>query len=504
MEWDKRVLGPIRDELGFEQGGVSSSDLYKIYNNDQIKDAQESGLGIPVGDLEIAAISQADDVVLLSHDVYYLDNLLQLTLDYCKKHHVTLAPEKTKLLSFSGTKQKPLVDYQMLISPITINNQPIDFVSTTEHVGIVRSTAGNLPHIQNRISSHSKALFSVLPAGLARNQNANPAASLRVEALYALSVLLSGVAALVLSDGESNTLLLHHKNTLQNLQKLHKNTPEPFIMFMAGSPSATAELHIRQLGLFGMICRLPENILHKLALSKLLTEADSSSSWFVQIRLLCIKYNLPSPLTLLYQPKTKASIKSLVKAKVVDFWEAEYRAEAASKTSLEYFKPEYLSLLQPHPLWTTCRNNSFEVNKSIVVARLMSGRYFSDWLCRHWSSDNPSGFCILCPGKNLPGTIDHMLVTCEALADKRLLLAKYLQEQTGGNSALHDAIKEIMSSSSIKNTVQFLLDPSVVPSVISAIQREVFTLDDVFSVTRTYCYALHRRRLQLIGRFNVL
>ena len=130
--------------------------------------------------------------------------------------------------------------------------------------------------------------------------------------------------------------------------------------------------------LFGMIRRLPEKILHKLAISKLLTEADSSSSWFVQIRLLCVQYNLPSPLILLYQPRTKASFTSLVKAKVVDFWEAKYRAEAAPRTSLEYFKPEFLSLLHPHPLWTTCRNNSFEVNKSIVVARLMSGRYFSD------------------------------------------------------------------------------------------------------------------------------
>ena len=199
-----------------------------------------------------------------------------------------------------------------------------------------------------------------------------------MEALYALSVLLSGVATLVLSKDETKTLHLHHKNTLQNLQKLHKNTPESFIMFMAGSPSATAQLHIRQLGLFGLICRLPENILHKLAISKLLTEADSSSSWFVQIRLLCVQYNLPSPLILLYQPRTKASFTSLVKAKVVDFWEAKYRAEAAPKTSLEYFKPEFCSLLHPHPLWTTCRNNSFEVNKSIVVARLMSGRYFSD------------------------------------------------------------------------------------------------------------------------------
>ena len=42
-------------------------------------------------------------------------------------------------------------------------------------------------------------LYSVHPAGLARNHNTNPPASLRVEALYALPVLLSGVARLILT-----------------------------------------------------------------------------------------------------------------------------------------------------------------------------------------------------------------------------------------------------------------------------------------------------------------
>ena len=97
-----------------------------------------------------------------------------------------------------------------------------------------------------------------------------------------------------------------------------------------------------------------------------------------------------------------------------------------------------------------------------------------------------------------------MLVTCEALTEKRLILARYIQEKTEDNPALHDTIKQIMASSSIKNVVQFLLDPSVVPPIISAVQQELFALDDVFAVKRTYCYALHRRRLQLIGRFQIL
>ena len=41
-QWDNQLMGPIRDELGLEQGGPNSSELYKIYNNEQLTTAQES------------------------------------------------------------------------------------------------------------------------------------------------------------------------------------------------------------------------------------------------------------------------------------------------------------------------------------------------------------------------------------------------------------------------------------------------------------------------------
>ena len=122
-------------------------------------------------------------MVLVSNDVRLLHFLLQLTIDYCTKYHVTLAPEKTRLVGFSTKSQKSLLNYQKAISPITINNVPIEFSNTAEHVGVIRSTDGNLLHIQGRVTSHTRALYSVLPAGLAMNHHANPAASLRVESL---------------------------------------------------------------------------------------------------------------------------------------------------------------------------------------------------------------------------------------------------------------------------------------------------------------------------------
>ena len=202
-------------------------------------------------------------------------------------------------MAFTPPNQNHLINYLKSVHPITINQTPINFVENAEHVGIIRSVHGNLPHIQNRLSSHLKSLFAVLPAGLARNQYANPSATLRIQSVFANPVLFSGIASLTLNKSEVGILHAHHKKTLLNLQKLHKNTPECVVMFLAGNIGATAFLHLKLLCLFGMICRLPENIIHRIALNKLYSEPNSSTSWFVQIRHLCSQYDLPSPLYLL-------------------------------------------------------------------------------------------------------------------------------------------------------------------------------------------------------------
>ena len=360
---------------------------------------------------------------------------------------------------------------------------------------------GNLPHIQNRVTAHMKALYSLLPSGLALNLSLNPAASLRIQSLYANPVLFSGVAALTLNKSEMSILHTNHKNVIQSLQKLHKKTPECFSLFLGGSLGATATTHLRQLALFGMICRLPENILNAIARDKLYSEPDSSSSWFVQIRHLCTQYSLPSPLFLLYNPPPKSSFKTLAKKRIVDYWQEHYRSEAHSLPSLKFFKPQFMSLLKPHPLWTTCKGNSYEVNKSVTVARLLSGRYRSDWHCRHWSQSNKEGYCLLCPSESLPGNIEHLLVTCKALDHKRSLLFNFWDKKCEDSPPLLTLLSDIRTSP-VDKFIQFVLDPSVVPEVISGCQKNLYSLDDVFHLTRTYCYGLHRRRLQLLGRFN--
>ena len=115
----------IHDLQGVEPGGVPSGDLYIVYNNEQLDTAQESGLGLYMHGLQISAIGQADDCVLLSYDLSCMKNLLELTLDYCKKYPVMLAHEKTKLLAFSTPKHQSDIGYLQLVNNIQISGMPI-------------------------------------------------------------------------------------------------------------------------------------------------------------------------------------------------------------------------------------------------------------------------------------------------------------------------------------------------------------------------------------------
>ena len=74
------MMGPIKDQLGLEQGGPNSSELYKIYNNEQLTTAQESGFGTTISGHPVASVGQADDTALLSNDIHKLQCLLDLSL----------------------------------------------------------------------------------------------------------------------------------------------------------------------------------------------------------------------------------------------------------------------------------------------------------------------------------------------------------------------------------------------------------------------------------------
>ena len=499
-EWDGTKMGPSMDVTGFEQGGVNSSDYYKLYNNEQLQFAQNTELGADIGSSVISAVGQADDVMLLSSDIYSLQLLVKLTEEYCQKYRVKLEPKKTKLLGYCNKSSELLVELAKYSNSITIDNVEIKFSSQAEHVGVIRSTDGNLPNVLHRIAEHKKALGAVMSAGLARGHSGSPAAALRVHQLHCLPVLFSGLASLVLNKAETRLIDSHYQVTIQNLQRLHLRTPRSIIFFLAGTLPGEAVLHIRQLALFSMICHLPNDPLHEHGVYALTSLPKSAYSWFHHVRDLSLQYCLPHPLELLGRPLEKKHFKKLVKLKVMEYWHQVLVSECSTLKSLRYFDPFKASLQHPHPMWTTTAGNSFESSKSTVLARMTSGRYRTEMMSRFWSS-NRQGYCLLHTCQQVPEDLEHLLIICPALEHTRMRLHSLWCYKTVDCPPLHQLIITILGSSPTIQT-KFILDSTSFPEIVSlrqALGNEI--QDRVLYLTRTWAYAIHRQKLQQLGRW---
>ena len=220
---------------------------------------------------------------------------------------------------------------------------------------------------------------------------------------------------MILTDKEIVTIDQQLKTTLQNILKLPSKSSASLVYFVAGSLPGSAVLHLKQLTLFGMICRLPGDPLNILA-RQMLTTSSSTSSWFIRIRNLCLEYNLPHPLLLLDKPPTKEAFKKQIKAKVLDVWEQKLRAQASLLPSLMFFKPQFMSLACPHTLLLIAGQKPYEVAKARIQLLFLSSQYPCAKYSRHWTPDNPMGLCTYqqCKEHHIVESIDHVLLFCPA------------------------------------------------------------------------------------------
>ena len=221
------------------------------------------------------------------------------------------------------------------------------------------------------------------------------------------------------------------------------------------------------------------------------------------IKDLCSTYSLPHPLQLLDCPLPQASFKKFISSRILDVWQQKLRKDASSLKSLAYFKPEFLSLTKSHPIWTTCGSNSFEINKAITQARMLSGRFRTQELCKYFSNKT-SGFCLICPPESQTSeNIEHILVYCKGLDETRARVLEMWYQKLKNYPAIQNIMKGIMESCDAAVIVQFLLDCSVVPAIIEIVQANgEETLEILFHLTRTWCHSVNISRLKKLGRYH--
>ena len=113
--------------------------------------------------------------------------------------------------------------------------------------------------------------------------------------------------------------------------------------------------------------------------------------------------------------------------------------------SMKYFKSESYSLTRCHYMWTTAASNPYECSKSTVLANMISGRFKTEALCRHWST-NRSGYCRAPTCNQVYGTLEHLLVSCPALVSVRERLYTMWLDKSVMFPSLHATIRDILGA----------------------------------------------------------
>ena len=138
--------------------------------------------------------------------------------------------------------------------------------------------------------------------------------------------------------------------------------------------------------------------------------------------------------------------------------------------------------------------------KAIIQAKLISGRYRLETLTKHFSISNKSDDLCKLPQCQLAenshvGDIDSFLWTCPSLHTERLLLINGINQFYEENPYLESPIRACLCS----NRTLFILDCSVMEPVITLTQNLGPTiLQQLFKLTRNFCFVLHKKRLSLL------
>ena len=140
-------------------------------------------------------------------------------------------------------------------------------------------------------------------------------------------------------------------------------------------------------------------------------------------------------------------------------------------------------------------------------ARMLSGRFRTCWLSRHWSGKS-DGFCSLPNCQDIQplvlSSLLHILTDCVDHSPSRQRVFSMWHEFLRDKPHLFPIIKKYTVESTPDQLLQFILDCTVLPDAIALRQLLGSELHDtLLYLTRTLCFSKHKSRNKLLGKWNI-
>ena len=132
IKWDGQQSEEFDIEQGVRQGGILSTDLYKVYGNNLLNRLDGIYQGATIGEIGCAAPACADDVAVASSMTGPLQSLVHTSADYGSMERFDFQLVKSVVV-----KVDPDCDDDDYVW--TLNGEPMPVVTESLHVGVLWS-----------------------------------------------------------------------------------------------------------------------------------------------------------------------------------------------------------------------------------------------------------------------------------------------------------------------------------------------------------------------------
>jgi hypothetical protein len=491
VKWKGDLGKPFEVLQGVRQGGVLSPRLYKEYIDGLLRRLEAEGDGLHIGATYIGSPTVADDVLLLSQSPLDLQVMLHTSEHYSRRERYQIHPTKSEIIQVSSNQQ--LTSFQWHIAGIEA-----ELSESATHLGIQHQGAPSRGHCQGdwvkeKLKGTRRTIYGLMGTGLHGTNGLDPRTTIRIYQAYALPKLLYGLDIIILNKTQLKKLEDFHRATLRSLQSLPDRTATQAVYLLSGILPLQALIHMKKLSLIGAIARLGNRVLCDIATRQCGMKDISSGSWFKDIELLLLAYDLPTTNMLMLDPVPKLTWKKLVKSAVHLHWSKKLKREVEEdKSSLDMLNLRYAELGMVHHCWRFLIPCLKDVRRATVRAKLLTGTYPTQERLACYSQGTVSSLCLLC--RTAPEDVAHMLIHCPATHRYRSKEMRELAQLVSDNTSAA-TWRKIMGDTDLAVYLlvdsTFLMDAGLLPAdeaLLKVIEWHV----------RRLCYSIHCGRSHLL------
>ena len=253
VKWGGQFSDKFEIKQGVRQGGILSTNMYKVYDNKLLDRLESAMLGIRIGGINCNGPTCADDTTVVTEERGPLQTLLSISDDYSGLEQYLLQLLKSVVLTIPPPRKRDKLEDG---HHWTLKGKEMPYVTQTMHMGIMRSADTEQSATKDNIQKARRTLYSLMSSGLHGENGLDPETAIHLMQTYVLPVLIYGMVVVLPKRKYIDMLDKFYKKFLKMILSLPVNTADPAVYVLSGTIPVEATIHKRALTFFGNICNI--------------------------------------------------------------------------------------------------------------------------------------------------------------------------------------------------------------------------------------------------------